>query len=240
MRPSILGRDASGELIPLASTPAENHFADAASVPFNQSRIKRCFDIIVSLSMIIVFLPLLVMTAALLWWTDGAPLTFGHERVGKDGRPFKCLKFRTMVRDSQEVLTELLQADPAAREKWETCFKLDNDPRIIPGIGNFLRRTSLDELPQLLNVLRGDMSIVGPRPVTREELGKYGPYCDHYKAVKPGLTGPWQIGGRSTVAYEARVSLDVWYVENACLRTDLSILLSTTTGFVTGRLDGAQ
>lgn len=170
--------------------------------------------------------PVFLIVAALIWRTDGAPLFFGHYRVGLNGRLFRCLKFRTMARNSQELLAELLANDPAALAEWQRDHKLTSDPRITR-IGALLRRTSLDELPQLLNVLRGDMVLVGPRPITVQELVRYGSVRWHYLSVRPGVTGLWQVSGRSALSYEARVELDRTYVEERNWRADLSILMRT-------------
>ncbi|HEX6592731.1 MAG TPA: undecaprenyl-phosphate galactose phosphotransferase WbaP [Moraxellaceae bacterium] len=186
---------------------------------------KRCFDVLVSLLLLLLLSPAL----ALLVWKvrqSGGPAFFGHCRIGHHGRPFPCYKFRTMVSNSAEVLEALLQQDPEARREWEQEFKLKNDPRITP-VGDFLRRTSLDELPQLWNVLRGDMSLVGPRPVIRDELEKYGEDVSYYLQVRPGMTGLWQVSGRNNVDYDTRVALDAWYVRNWSLWNDIVILLKT-------------
>ncbi len=157
---------------------------------------------------------------------DGGPAIFAHQRVGQSGRMFPCFKFRTMHVDAEQQLRDLLARDPAARAEWEREFKLRNDPRIT-GIGHFLRRTSLDELPQLFNVIRGEMSLVGPRPVIRAELERYGDDVDYFLMVRPGMTGLWQVSGRNDVDYETRVYLDTWYVKNWSLWYDIAILFKT-------------
>ena len=172
------------------------------------------------------FAPLMLVVAFLIWRRDGRPIFFGHYRVGMDGHLFKCWKFRTMVRNSAEVLEELLKTDPVAREEWARDQKLSHDPRITP-VGHFLRKTSLDELPQLFNVLRGEMSLVGPRPITLGELERYGETRWHYLNVRPGMTGLWQVSGRNDTTYEERVELDRSYVERHGLLGDLMILLRT-------------
>lgn len=204
-----------------------------------QTAAKRMFDVTVASVMIVAFLPVFLLIAAMILWTGNRP-SYRHTRVGRNGVAFGCLKFRTMVADGDRILQETLRADPAARREWEQHRKLSDDPRIIPGIGNLLRRSSLDELPQLFNVLSGQMSIVGPRPIMRSELEKYGPHAQQYLSVKPGLTGPWQVGGRSETTYAERVKMDVWYVENASLRTDLAIFLRTVGLFASARLGGAR
>ncbi len=153
-----------------------------------------------------------------------------------NGRKFKCLKFRSMVINSKEVLEEVLRTDPVARAEWDKDFKLKNDPRITK-VGHFIRKTSLDELPQLWNVVRGDMSLVGPRPVVEDELARYAGDVDYYLMAKPGMTGLWQVSGRNDVDYETRVYFDSWYVKNWSLWNDIAILFKTV-GVVLKR-DGA-
>ena len=153
-------------------------------------------------------------------------MIFGHERIGKGRKTFSCFKFRTMIPDAESVLEDLLIANPKARLEWEENHKLRNDPRITR-FGEFLRKSSLDELPQLWNVIKGDMSLVGPRPVVADELAKYGQKAQVYCSVKPGITGLWQISGRSNVTYSRRVSLDALYVRNQRLVLDLWILFCT-------------
>jgi lipopolysaccharide/colanic/teichoic acid biosynthesis glycosyltransferase len=166
---------------------------------------------------------------------DGGPAFYAHERVGRGGRLFGCLKFRSMVVDSERRLAELLARDPAARAEWEATRKLKRDPRVT-WVGRFLRASSLDELPQLINVLRGDMSLVGPRPVICAELAAhYGAAAQHYLSVRPGLTGPWQISGRSDTTYAQRVALDVGYATRADLWTDVKILLRTPAAVILRR-----
>nr|WP_287854994.1 undecaprenyl-phosphate galactose phosphotransferase WbaP [Klebsiella sp.] len=197
--------------------------------------IKRFFDIIGSLSIIIILSPVLIYISKKVK-KDGGPAIYGHERIGKGGASFKCLKFRSMVINSKEVLAELLDKDDAARKEWDATFKLKNDPRIT-AIGHFLRRTSLDELPQLFNVLKGEMSLVGPRPIITAELERYNDEVDYYLLSKPGMTGLWQVSGRSDVDYETRVYLDAWYVKNWSMWNDIAILFKTIN--VVLKKDGA-
>lgn len=187
--------------------------------------LKRLFDIIASIAIIILLSPVLLYIIRQVK-KDGGPAIYGHERIGKDGKPFKCLKFRSMVTNSKDVLNELLQNDPEAKREWDTTFKLKNDPRITK-IGAVLRRTSLDELPQLFNVLKGEMSLVGPRPIITAELERYNEEVDYYLLSKPGMTGLWQVSGRSDVDYETRVYLDAWYVKNWSMWNDIAILFKT-------------
>ncbi|EKH6432572.1 TPA: undecaprenyl-phosphate galactose phosphotransferase WbaP [Klebsiella oxytoca] len=197
--------------------------------------LKRIFDIIGSLAIIITLSPVLYYISCKVK-KDGGPAIYGHERIGKGGKSFKCLKFRSMVINSKEVLDKLLDTDEDARKEWEATFKLKDDPRITK-IGRFLRRTSLDELPQLFNVLKGEMSLVGPRPIITAELERYNEEVDYYLLSKPGMTGLWQVSGRSDVDYETRVYLDAWYVKNWSMWNDVAILFKTIS--VVLKKDGA-
>jgi len=197
--------------------------------------LKRAFDIVGALSIIIMLLPALLVLGFLVG-RDGGPPIYGHERVGMNGRKFKCLKFRSMVINSKEVLEEVLRTDPVARAEWDKDFKLKNDPRITK-VGHFIRKTSLDVLPQLWNVVRGDMSLVGPRPVIEDELCRYAGDVDYYLMAKPGMTGLWQVSGRNDIDYDTRVYFDSWYVKNWALWTDIAILFKTAG--VVLRRDGA-
>lgn len=188
--------------------------------------LKRGMDLLLAGSALLVLLPLF----AVLWLAvrlDGGKAFFGHTRIGHRGRPFQCLKFRSMVPDASAVLTRLLENDPVAARQWAETRKLPHDPRVTR-LGAFLRASSLDEIPQLINVLRGEMSLVGPRPVVQDELDlHYGPHSASYLLVRPGITGLWQTSGRSSTSYAARVALDRRYVEEFSLTTDLRILLRT-------------
>lgn len=186
---------------------------------------KRSFDVLGSASLLVLLLPLFAYVTYKVT-RDGGSAFFGHERVGQGGKKFKCYKFRSMVVNAQDVLKDLLEHDPVARAEWDKDFKLKNDPRINP-IGHFLRRTSLDELPQLWNVLLGQMSLVGPRPVVQAELERYGADTVYYLMAKPGMTGLWQVSGRNDVDYETRVYYDSWYVKNWSIWTDVVILFKT-------------
>lgn len=181
---------------------------------------------LVAILLLVLLSPLMAILAFLIWRCDGAPVFFAHYRVGYEGRLFRCMKFRTMLRNSEQVLADLLQNDPQARAEWLRDHKLTNDPR-VSRIGRFLRRTSLDELPQLLNVLRGEMNVVGPRPITVPELTRYGKARWHYLSARPGMTGLWQVSGRNDTTYEERVALDRLYVERRSFWFDLGILMKT-------------
>lgn len=186
--------------------------------------------------LLVLLAPVMLAIAWCIWREDGAPVLFAHWRVGQKGRLFRCLKFRSMVRRADLVLAEVLERDPAARDEWMRDRKLRKDPRVLR-IGDFLRKSSLDELPQLFNVLRGEMHLVGPRPVVVQEIPRYGEHKRHYFAVKPGMTGLWQVSGRNNLSYAQRVALDVHYVETRSLWTDLRILARTVCVLVTR--DGA-
>jgi undecaprenyl-phosphate galactose phosphotransferase len=157
---------------------------------------------------------------------DGGPALFRHRRIGAGGRMFDCIKFRTMVVNADEVLRKKIKADAQVAAEWTATQKLRDDPRVTR-IGSFLRRSSLDELPQLLNVLHGEMSLVGPRPIVQAEVARYGSDIEYYYAAKPGLTGLWQVSGRSDMSYARRIRLDVWYVRNWALWHDIAILFKT-------------
>ena len=197
---------------------------------------KRPFDIIFSLFAIFITLPVMIPIAIAIKLTDGGNIFYSHERIGFRGRKFKVLKFRSMHMDADKRLKEILKNDPKAREEWERTFKLKNDPRITP-VGKFLRKTSLDELPQFINVLKGDMSVVGPRPVVEEELEKYyKEKAEVYKSVKPGITGYWQVEGRSDVEdYEERVKMDEYYIKKQSFLLDIKIILKTIKVMITGK-----
>lgn len=202
---------------------------------FTVQVVKRIFDIVVSSFFLVILSPLFIYISIKVSRDGGSPF-YGHERVGKNRKSFKCYKFRSMIKNSKEVLDELLATNPEARTEWENDFKLKNDPRITP-IGHFLRKTSLDELPQLWNALKGDMSLVGPRPVVEEELLKYGDNANYYLMVKPGVTGLWQVSGRNDIDYATRIYLDSWYIKNWSLWYDIAILFKTIN--VVLKRDGA-
>jgi Undecaprenyl-phosphate galactose phosphotransferase WbaP len=204
-----------------------------SSIDLGNNMLKRTVDCIGSLVLIIIFSPILAIIALLIR-RDGGSSIYKQERIGYGGKTFKCYKFRSMVMNSKQRLEEVLATDPKAREEWENDFKLKNDPRIT-AIGNFLRKTSLDELPQLFNVLQGDMSLVGPRPVVPDELPRYGALTQKYLSARPGMTGLWQVSGRNDVTYRERVSLDCYYIENWKLHTDFVLMLKTVTVIFHGK-----
>jgi exopolysaccharide production protein ExoY len=189
-------------------------------------RRKRVVDILVAITVTILAFPLLLVVALAVKLSMGGPVIYRHRRIGFGGRPFDCLKFRTMVANGDEILERYLAANPAAAEEWRRSRKLADDPRVTR-FGWFLRKTSLDELPQLLNILRGEMSCVGPRPIVTEELERYGIYANEYLRARPGVTGSWQVSGRSNVSYGDRVKLDTEYVRKWSFGSDLLILART-------------
>jgi UDP-galactose-lipid carrier transferase len=219
--------------IPLYGTDMSHFFGYEAlmlQVQNNLSRVsarflKRVFDFFAAAFLLTIMSPLFAYVGYKVT-RDGGSAFYGHERVGRNGKKFKCYKFRSMIINSQEVLENLLAADPVAKAEWDKDFKLKNDPRITR-IGQFLRKTSLDELPQLWNVLKGDMSLVGPRPIVQDELSRYGANKEYYLMTNPGMTGLWQVSGRSDTDYDRRVYLDVWYAKNWSLWYDIAILFKT-------------
>lgn len=195
--------------------------------------LKRVVDIVVSLGALILLSPVFLVLTLCIAAADGFPVLFRQRRLGENGVMFSMLKFRSMVKNAEEVL----KRDPVLYEEFKTNFKLKNDPRILP-IGKFIRKTSLDELPQLINVLRGEMSIVGPRPIVEKELEMYGDKKDIYLSMKPGCAGLWQCSGRSETSYEERVALDEQYYVTASIRNDIKILVMTFLAIL--KKEGAQ
>ena len=196
--------------------------------------IKRLFDLALSLSGMVVVVPLGLLLGLFIYLDSPGPILFAHRRIGQGGREFPCYKFRSMVPDAPAALEKYLSENPGARKEWQRDFKLRDDPRVTR-VGAFLRRTSLDELPQLWNVIRGEMSLVGPRPIVRAEIAKYGDYIQDFYLVPPGITGLWQVSGRSDTTYEERVMMDSWYVRNWSVWIDMVYLLKTVKVVFTGR-----
>ncbi|MDP1875916.1 sugar transferase [Phenylobacterium sp.] len=186
----------------------------------------RLLDVIIALSVLIFIGPLMLAISLMIRAQDGGPALFSQSRIGEGGKSFKCLKFRTMVIDAEARLGALLARDPEARREWEADHKLRKDPRIT-ALGAFLRKSSLDELPQLFNVLKGEMSLVGPRPIVASEAARYGRWFAYYCAVKPGVTGLWQVNGRNDVSYRRRVALDVLYAKTIGVRRYLQVIAAT-------------
>ena len=215
--------------LPRSFAPARETAAHAATRYTTRrssyTTLKRLLDVVGALALALVFSPLILLIAVRMR-LEGGPILFRHRRIGQGGRTFECLKFRTMVPHAEQVLQQLLETDPEARAEWLRDHKLRHDPRVTR-LGRFLRKTSLDELPQLWNVLRGEMSLVGPRPIVKEEMLRYGRYLPAYMAAKPGVTGLWQVTGRNDTDYRRRVVMDTYYVRKQTLLMDLRILIKT-------------
>jgi len=223
-----IARAASSEadarlILPAVASIAQGHRRQAAKVQPDASRV---LDIVLSATLIVVLLPVLALIALAVRLTSRGDALFVHQRVGAGGRPFGCYKFRSMRHNADQLLTEILRDRPDLRREWLETRKLPVDPRIT-SLGRFLRSTSLDELPQLFNVLRGDMAMVGPRPIVSEELAHYGRFASSYFGVRPGLTGLWQVTGRSGTSYRRRVATDHFYYRNRSLAMDLRIMFAT-------------
>jgi Undecaprenyl-phosphate galactose phosphotransferase WbaP len=215
------------DLSAVVSIPAERTASTLLAGQSKRGRlIKRTGDIGFSLLVLALGSPLLLLLAVLVKFSSNGSVFYCQRRIGRGYRGFGCLKFRTMRKDADRVLAQVLASDPELRAEFERDFKLKNDPRITP-IGKFLRRSSLDELPQFINVLKGEMSVVGPRPIVWDELERYGRTMDQVLSVRPGLTGLWQVSGRNNLPYETRVKLDLFYARNRSFWLDLGIILRT-------------
>lgn len=195
---------------------------------------KKLLDLLIILIFLPILLPVMLILAILVKLTSRGPIFYGHKRVGKNGKIIKCWKFRSMVTNSQEMLEHILATDPVRAAEWEKDRKFVDDPRVTK-FGKFLRKTSLDELPQLFNIIAGQMSFVGPRPVTESELEKYGDCADYVLSVTPGLSGMWQISGRSDTGYEERIMFDTYYIQNWSIWLDIWILIKTVWVVVKGK-----
>ena len=195
---------------------------------------KRGFDITCAIAALVALTPILVLLALLVKLSDGGPVLYGHKRVGRSGSEFMCLKFRTMVENGDDILHAYFTRYPECRDEWLATRKLQNDPRVTR-VGFVLRKLSLDELPQLLNILKGEMSFVGPRPVVEDELQLYGTAAEFYLKSRPGLTGLWQISGRNDVSYSTRVAYDRHYVENWSFVADIIIIIKTFPAVLSSR-----
>lgn len=196
--------------------------------------IKRAFDLLFTICGGLCILPFLLVIAVMVAVDNKGNVIFAHRRIGRDGKEFKCYKFQTMIPNAQEALEKYLAENPEARKEWEESFKLTDDPRVTK-LGSILRKTSLDEMPQLWNVIKGDMSLVGPRPIVVKEIERYGEYFREYAMVPPGITGMWQASGRSDTTYEERVEMDTWYVRNWSVWIDLMYLFKTVKIVFTGK-----
>lgn len=216
------------EINNLTSQAAIGPLAAAFECQIKHIPVKRGFDILFSLCALFIGLPIFCLIALLIRLTSPGKVIYSHSRIGRGGKAFPCYKFRTMYPDADQRLKDLLASDPKLKAEWENSFKLKQDPRVTP-IGSFLRKTSLDELPQFWNVLKGDLSVVGPRPVVKEEVNKYlGLKAPKILSIRPGLTGPWQVSGRSDISsYQKRVELDEHYVDNHSFTLDLKLIAKT-------------
>ncbi|WP_281190733.1 sugar transferase [Novosphingobium lentum] len=192
----------------------------------SDAAMTRAFDLALAILALAILAPLLCIIVVVVKLTSKGPVFFAHRRIGAGGKSFPCFKFRSMVSNSAEVLERHLQDNAQARQEWAQDRKLRNDPRVT-AVGRLLRRTSIDELPQLLNVLRGEMSMVGPRPITADEIAKYRQYFSVYISVKPGITGLWQISGRNDTTYRRRIALDTAYARSRTVGLDIAIVLRT-------------
>ncbi|UYY57051.1 sugar transferase [Sphingomonas sp. S2-65] len=211
--------------------------SDAPAFAPRLSRLTRTIDIGGAAFALAFFAPILILIVLAMLVGDRGPILFRHERVGHIGKKFYCLKFRTMVTDADVRLKELLATSPEARAEWLRDHKLKKDPRITL-VGRFLRVSSLDELPQFWNVLTGEMSLVGPRPITNSEMRRYGRYVTDYLSVRPGITGLWQISGRNNVSYRRRVAMDVTFARSQSLSLYVRILVFTIPAVLTARGSG--
>ncbi|WP_431273791.1 sugar transferase [Variovorax ureilyticus] len=214
-----------------SSAPAT--YAQPRRLTYFERIAKRTIDIVGALTFFVLFGPLYLIVALSVAISMGRPVHFWQNRLGENGQRFRFYKFRSMVRNSEDVLDEFLSRNDMARTEWDTFQKLEKDPRITP-IGMIIRKLSLDELPQFWNVLKGDMSLVGPRPCMERQRSLYGKGWEHYCAVRPGITGLWQVSGRNRLSYARRVELDVEYVSNWSLWLDIKILLKTVRAVVSG------
>ena len=204
----------------------------------NPELAKRLFDVIFSLLILVLFSPVYLLLALLIALSSKGPIFYVQERVGKNHKPFGCIKFRTMVNNADEMLLELMATSPQLQQEFEANFKLKQDPRITK-IGRFLRFTSLDEFPQFWNVLKGDMSVVGPRPLVAQELPKYGSHIDKILTIRPGITGLWQVSGRNDIPYSRRVQIDLYYVNFHNFWLDLWLIVKTIGVVIMPKNNGA-
>jgi Undecaprenyl-phosphate galactose phosphotransferase WbaP len=214
----------------LSRRRSEQRRPDRRRTWLDQAIVKRTFDIGFAFAVLILVSPFYLAIALAVAISSQGPVFYIQERVGKDYRHFGCIKFRTMVNNADQLLEELLQTSPQLQEEFDNCFKLRSDPRIT-WIGRFLRVTSLDEFPQFWNVLMGDMSVVGPRPLVPEEIHRYGEQMDQVLEIRPGITGLWQVSGRNDIPYPQRVRMDAYYVKNRCFWMDL-VVVTRTIGVV--------
>lgn len=208
----------------------EKNFEVLDNIHYNNFKLfnKRLFDIVFSIIALLLLSPIFIIIAILIKIkSPSGPIFFGHQRIGKNGKFFRVYKFRTMVPDAEVRLKKMLDENPKIKAEFEKDFKLKDDPRIIPSIGNFMRKSSIDELPQFFNSLIGNMSVVGPRPIVEAEVAKYGKYAIKLYSVKPGISGLWQVSGRNDIEYDERVALDLEYIDKQSLWMDIKIVFQT-------------
>lgn len=210
----------------LATYRSAHGSLSSQSAPRGRTNAFRIFDMTLGAIALLAFMPIMALVALAVWVQDGGPVLYRQKRIGRNGRTFVCLKFRSMFVDATDRLQHILSSDPKAQQEWLANHKLKIDPRVTP-LGYLLRKSSLDELPQLFNVIIGDMSLVGPRPIVEAEIKKYGKYFQHYCSVTPGITGLWQVSGRNDVTYRRRVAMDVAYARSKSLALDVSLLCAT-------------
>jgi len=229
----MLDCQARSGLTDVSYTAAESNIAGTSRVHQRPvgGGVKRTVDLAVALSAAILLLPLFVMIAVLIKLYDGGPVFYRHRRIGMNSKPFLCVKFRTMAVNGDDLLRKHLDASPTGALEWAQTRKLKVDPRIT-AVGAVLRRMSIDELPQVMNIVRGEMSVVGPRPIASDEVTMYGKDAEYYFRARPGLTGAWQVSGRNDVSYSQRVALDRDYVQNWNLWHDIMIIAKTVPAVV--------
>lgn len=232
--PFSRGLGEAGRAAPAIVPASRSRFDSWGDLANPDHVLARPFDVIVASLLIVAFLPMFIVAAIAIWIDDPGPILFAQRRVGRNGRCFPCFKFRSMQVDAEAQLAGILEEHPELRAQWARDHKLPADPRVTR-VGRVLRVTSLDELPQLFNVLRGEMSIVGPRPIVASEVPRYGRYIHHYYAVRPGMTGLWQVSGRSSVTYRRRIAADIKYARARTLKFDAMILAATIPAVATGR-----
>ena len=233
--PDLLGTQMMGAEVNVFFTEAMLMLKTKNQLARRRNRvIKRVFDLLFTICGGLCILPFLLVIAVMVAVDNKGNVIFAHRRIGRDGKEFKCYKFQTMIPNAQEALEKYLAENPEARKEWEESFKLTDDPRVTK-LGSILRKTSLDEMPQLWNVIKGDMSLVGPRPIVAKEIERYGEYFREYAMVPPGITGMWQASGRSDTTYEERVEMDTWYVRNWSVWIDLMYLFKTVKIVFTGK-----
>lgn len=219
----------------LETSSMETYLSQSLEIEERHLPLKRAFDIAFSVFALLFFFPLFLGLAIIIRLTSKGPAIYAHERIGRGGKTFRCFKFRSMYADSDERLKELLKNNPEMKEEWDRSHKLKNDPRITP-IGKFIRKTSLDEFPQFLNVLKGDLSVVGPRPVVRAEVNKHlKEKAPKILSVRPGLTGIWQVSGRSNTTYAERIMMDEAYIDSHNLWLDIKLIAKTVPAMLSKR-----